>query len=322
MKKIISLAPAKINLNLQIGELAPNGLHYISSLMQTISLYDRLVIQGKVSEGPTCVHLAGNCKDLSYGSDNLVYKAAQAWLQEAKLSALLDIFLEKKIPLEAGLGGGSSDAAACLLGLNRLFPANALDDLKLARLAFDLGSDVSFFLHKGTGLVEVFGDRITPLAFDQKLYLLLIKPPLNLSAGSIFKLWDLKLASGYRRPYELKDIFIPQNGVQNCTVHFEDLLTNQEIWQSSFYNDFEPILRKEYLEIDLALNYLESTPAFQVSLSGSGPTCFGVFPNEVERNRAMTQAKDRPELAAYTIFPAESLSKNEIQLLEKQFQDR
>src|SRR5437868_7913236 len=165
------LAPAKINLSLRVRGKRPDGFHEIETLISPISLYDTIDLEKQNR------WIDFNCDDptLSTGDDNLVVRAAKLFLEHAKIKSGVSIKLQKKIPHGAGLGGGSSDAAATLRALNQLFEAK-LSREDLASLGSQLGSDVSFFLYESAALCKGRGEIVQPTKLKKKLSISLLKP--------------------------------------------------------------------------------------------------------------------------------------------------
>src|SRR5438046_4092270 len=166
-------APAKINLSFRIKGRRDDGFHEIETLMAPISLADQLMIErGKMESG-----ILFSCDDLSVpgAEDNLVVKAAKLFQETTKIESGIQIGLAKKIPHGAGLGGGSSDAAATLLGLNELFGMK-LDQTTLVKLAMQIGSDVPFFIVGSAAICRGRGEIVEPTSLPLRLNLLLVKP--------------------------------------------------------------------------------------------------------------------------------------------------
>jgi 4-diphosphocytidyl-2-C-methyl-D-erythritol kinase len=176
-------APAKVNLFLEVLAKRPDGYHDLQTLMVTVSLYDRL--EFRPAEAGTIV-LTCNRPELPCGSDNLVQKAAAALVRFTGFPGGASIHLTKRIPMAAGLAGGSSDAAATLVGLNDLWGLY-LPRPELARLAADVGSDVAFFLTGGAAWCEGRGEIVTPLIHGRPLDIVLATPPIGLSTAAVFR---------------------------------------------------------------------------------------------------------------------------------------
>src|SRR5687767_3952653 len=166
-------APAKINLSFEIKGRRADGFHEIESLMTPISLADQLTIDATASDG--VIDFSCDDPSLPAGDDNLVVRAVKLFREATSISAGIKIVLEKKIPHGAGLGGGSSDAASTLLGLNEMFAAGLKDD-ELLKLAAQLGSDVPFFLVRSAAICRGRGEVVAATSVSIGLSLLLLKP--------------------------------------------------------------------------------------------------------------------------------------------------
>ena len=179
-------APAKINLSFRIKGRRADGFHEIETLMAPISLADRITIERAGDDG----EIRFSCDDpsLPAGDDNLVVRAAKLFRQRAGITSGITIALEKKIPHGAGLGGGSSDAASILLGLNELFDAG-LDQTELLELAAQLGSDVPFFVVRSAAVCRGRGEIVTPISLGTKLHLVLLKPDFGVPTPWAYSKW-------------------------------------------------------------------------------------------------------------------------------------
>ena len=178
--------PAKINLDLKVFPVQENGFHPIKSIMQTISLFDYLTI--KISNGNQ-IKLYGNNNEIPYDEKNICYKAAKIFLETIKQEKQVEIYIEKNIPVCAGLAGGSTDAAGVLYGLNKLLK-EPLNKNQIHKLASELGSDLNFCLEGGRQLCEGRGEILTKEEFVE-FPITLIKPKnLKISAGQAYKAFD------------------------------------------------------------------------------------------------------------------------------------
>src|SRR6266513_5450312 len=155
------LAPAKINLSLKILGRRSDGFHEIETVIAPISLYDEIKVEKR--SGKTGIVFRCDVPSVPQGDDNLVVRAAKAFVAKAKIDAAISIELQKKIPHGAGLGGGSSDAASTLLGLNELFEAG-LEQGDLLKLAAQIGSDVPFFVVRGPAICRGRGEDVRPIS--------------------------------------------------------------------------------------------------------------------------------------------------------------
>lgn len=177
------LSPAKINLRLRVLGRRPDGYHEIDTVLQSIDLCDEITIA--LSGNALRLHAPPH---LPTGEGNLCYRAAQAFFARLRRSAQASIWLTKRVPVQAGLGGGSSNAAAVLLGLNQLHQ-NPLDIQELTQLAAAVGSDVPFFLTGGTARARGRGEHIEALPDARRWWLRIVKPKLGLSTAEVYALW-------------------------------------------------------------------------------------------------------------------------------------
>jgi len=244
-------APAKINLSFRIKDRRPDGFHEIETLMAPISLADRISIERVGDDGD----IRFTCDDpsLPVGDDNLVVRAAKLFRQRANIASGITIALEKKIPHGAGLGGGSSDAANTLLGLNELFAAGLPQD-ELLRLAAQLGSDVPFFVVRSAAVCRGRGEIVEPTSLATKFRLVLFKPDFAVPTPWAYGKW--------RESRELPGVdYSPQefNGVQ-------------------FVNDLERPVFEKFILLAHFKTWLKQQPEVAVALmSGSGSTVFAVL---------------------------------------------
>lgn len=258
------LAHAKINLYLDVLERLPNGYHRIASVMQSIALADEIIIEPAER---TSVDCPGN-PDLA-GETNLAFKAARLF-QIRKGSEVPEVRIEitKRIPVAAGLAGGSADAAAVLVALNQLTGAS-LAESELAEIGLEIGADVPFCLTGGTQCAEGIGEDLTPLPTFSAAEFVLAKPPVPLSTAEIYATCDrLELP-----PLGGMDGML--SSIKKGDVKGVAATLGNRLAVPAFY------LRPE---IEGYLDVMSSVGALGVSVSGSGPTVFGVFsPGEGER---------------------------------------
>jgi len=243
------LAPAKINLSLKILGHRSDGFHEIDTLIAPISLADKIDIE-KQSRW-----IDFSCDDptLPSGDENLVVRVAKAFFEKTKISGGVGIKLHKKIPHGAGLGGGSSDAAATLRALNQLFETK-LSREELANLGSNIGSDVSFFLFESAAVCKGRGEIVEPTNLKKKLSILLLKPGFSVSSAWAYSRWqDSKEIPGI--------LYQPQN------------FNGQ-----SFLNDLErPVFEKFVFLTQLKAWLLNQAEVGAAVMSGSGSTVFAVL---------------------------------------------
>jgi 4-diphosphocytidyl-2-C-methyl-D-erythritol kinase len=245
------LAPAKINLSFQIKGRRADGFHEIKTVMAPISLADRLTIERAGDDGE--IHFSCDDPSLPAGDDNLVVRAAKLFRERANITAGITISLEKKIPHGAGLGGGSSDAASTLLGLNGLFEAG-LKQAELLEIAAQLGSDVPFFVVRSAAVCRGRGDIVTPISLVTKFDLVLLKPDFGVATPWAYSKWigSRELPGVDYSPREF-------NGVR-------------------FVNYLERPVFEKFVLLAHLKTWLQQQPEVAVALmSGSGSTVFAVL---------------------------------------------
>lgn len=256
-KNIISFkAPAKINLFLEILGKRNDGYHEIETIMQEIDLADNLQFE-EIQEG---VELECSDKNIPLNQDNLVCKAANLILKECGIKKGVLINLEKKIPVGAGLGGGSSDAAATLKALNLLWNVG-LSDGELMEFAAKLGSDIPFFIKGGTSLCGGRGEKISPVEVRGKMHYLVLFPHVHISTETIYK--NLKIDLTKKR----KDVSF-----------FLDALKFSEIAGIGklLFNRLEEVVFTTYPDLLKVQSSLKIFDFCGLSISGSGSAFFGL----------------------------------------------
>lgn len=261
-------AYSKINLYLKIGKKLSSGYHKIQSVMQKVELSDNIVIE-PVSEDRIIVESTN--PELS-GEENLAYKAALLLKKKYKVKQGVRIFIEKNIPLEAGLGGGSSDAAAALININKLWGLK-LKEKQLIDLASQIGADVPFFIGENAALVEGIGDEIKRIKKSFSINVMLINPGFRVSTKWAYSAFDRQK----QKTRTKADI--------NALIRAIEKKDIKEI-ANNLYNDFEPIVTKKYKIINEIKNNLLRNDALNASVSGSGPTVFGIFNSIYEAREA------------------------------------
>jgi 4-diphosphocytidyl-2-C-methyl-D-erythritol kinase len=251
---------AKINLVLEVLGRRADGYHEIASIMQTVSLCDVLTL-----EPASHIKLDFSLPGLP-DHDNIVFKAAQTLGESTGCGEGVVIGLEKHIPMGAGLGGGSSDAAAVLRGLNRLWQLGLTTE-QLAAIGAGLGSDVPFFIYGGTGLAEGRGERVTPLADLEQTWFVLLRPDLAISSGKTAALYRLvkpvhytsgDLSAGVKEQFESSDAAKPV----------------------PLYNVFEKVAPDAFPGLDKYMEEFRRAGAPGVHLAGSGPVLFAMLHDE------------------------------------------
>ncbi len=280
MQEISIAAYAKINLTLAIKYRRPDGYHELESIFQEIDFCDQLTI--RKSEG---IQFNSDLKSLETDSSNLCIAAAGLMISAFGISGL-SIGLEKRIPIGAGLGGGSSDAAAVLKGASMLYSLNLEKNL-LNPLAEKLGSDVPFFLTGKTAYVTGRGEKIKPLSGGEAYHLVLVIPNIRISTIWAYKNLNLDLTKKVREP--------KFRGFKFHEIGVRDFRTN-------YYNDFENTVFTAYPALLEIKERLYGAGAKYAALSGSGSTIFGVF-----KKRSQAQKASEILKSAYTVQIAKPL---------------
>ena len=277
-------ALAKINLGLDILRKREDGYHEVRMIMQTIQMYDVLKMKKVKKPG---ISLCVNYPYIPSDERNLVYKAAKLLMDEFQVREGVDICLEKFIPVAAGMAGGSSDAAAAMVGINRLFKLG-LSERELMDRAVNIGADVPYCIMRGTALAEGIGEKLTRIAQIPDCFVLIGKPGISVSTKMAYESLQLdKISSHPDIDGMIRDI---ENG---------DLLTMTE----KMGNVFEPGIIEKYPVIGEIKNLMEDNGALKAMMSGSGPTVFGIFDDREKMEAAAAVLRESG--LAKTVFATE-----------------
>ncbi len=266
-QEITVQAPAKVNLFLAITAKRPDGYHEIETLMAKLDLADELTI----ALGGQGVRLSCPGSDLPEDSSNLAFRAAEAYIKRAGLAEGVEITLKKKVPVAAGLGGGSSDAAAVLCGLNDLVDA-PLSEGELFELAKPLGADVPFFVAQANAVWATgIGEKLSMRKIDLMPWVVLVNPCFPVSTKWVYENFQLTTKGN---PYILGRDLAQGDNFGSKTAEAITL-----------YNDLESVTLAKYPQLVEIKETLLSDGAKAALMSGSGPTVFGLF-----ADKAMAQA--------------------------------
>lgn len=282
-------ALAKINLGLDIIRKREDGYHEVRMIMQTIQMYDVLEIHRRKTPG---ISLTTNLPYIPTDERNLVYKAAKILMDEFQVQEGLSIHLDKSIPVAAGMAGGSSDAAAAFVGVNRLFHLE-LTEKELMERAVKVGADVPYCVMRGTALAEGIGEKLTWIPQAPRCYVLIGKPGVNVSTKMAYE--SLKLQEIQKHPDIDKMIE---------AIKAKDLKGMTE----QMGNVFEPGIIGRYPVIQKIKDLMEEQGALKAMMSGSGPTVFGIFDDRRKLNKAA--AVLRASHLAKTVFATEVYNRN------------
>ncbi len=253
------LAPAKINLDLRVGPRDPSGFHPLRSWFCTAGLFDQLSLHHREDSE---IRLSCDDPDLPAGPSNLVIRAANALRKYCPKPSGADIILKKDIPIGGGLGGGSSDAARTLLGLNRLWELNLAIE-QLHEIAADLGSDVPFFLHGPSSICTGRGELVQPIPPPSAKWALLIYPGISLSTAHVYRTFD---------ELRLGDLDFAATGLaEDWALLAADQLLPQ------IRNALEPAAFAISPQLGQLRDSLEQTLGRVIRMTGSGSTLFTLF---------------------------------------------
>lgn len=269
-----------------------DGYHEIDTVLQTVSLHDTITFEETIDD---VIRLWCDVRSVPVDKTNLVWRAAAALRERYSIRRGVRIRLEKSIPAEAGLGGGSSDAAATLIALAFLWEIEMSAD-DLAQIAEGLGSDVPFFLYGGTARATGRGSAVKPLEDSPQKHLLVIKPNASISTAKAYsRLNRAALTSSDSKP---------------ILVHSQASNSSVSIDLNVLHNDFEPTAFQLEPEIERAKVALLKSGARAAMLSGSGSAVFGIFENQDAQERAI-QAIELE--TGWRAFPCKTVGRNDYQ---------
>ena len=261
MREIKLKARAKINLGLDVVRKREDGYHEVRMIMQMINLYDRITLRRSTEPG---IRVTTNLPYLPVNEDNLVYRAAKLLMEEFKVTVGAEIELQKYIPVVAGMAGGSSDAAAVMVGVNRIFHLG-LTKKQLMERGVKIGADVPFCIMRGTALAEGIGEVLTPLPAMPHCSLVIAKPKIHVSTKFVY---------GNLKASELKEHPDIDGQVQALREGSLEQLV------AKMGNVLETVTVPAYPVIDEIKRTMLKNDAMGAMMSGSGPTVFGIFERE------------------------------------------
>ena len=265
-------ALAKINLGLDVLGRRENGYHDVRMVMQTIYLYDNVTLSKMEEPG---VSLECNLFYLPTDESNIAYKAAKLLMEEFDIKEGVHIVLDKHIPVAAGLAGGSANAAAVLVGMNRLFSLG-LSQQELMERGVSLGADVPYCVMRGTVLAEGIGEILSPLPPLPKCYVLIAKPGISVSTKTVYEKLDSQEIAMH----------------PNIDGILEGL-DKQDLRKvaSSMGNVLESVTIGDYPIIEEIKNIMKEEEALNAMMSGSGPTVFGIFDDKGKARQAQERIR-------------------------------
>ncbi len=276
-------AYAKINLGLDVIGRLKNGYHEVKMVMQTVGIYDELSLE----KTETGIVVTTDSGELPTDENNLIYKAAKLMLETYAISEGVRIHLQKNIPIAAGMAGGSTDAAATMKGINKLFELNRpLRELR--DLGVKIGADVPYCIMGGTALAEGIGEKLTALPAAPECFLLVAKPDINVSTKYVYEHLD---AEGVAEHPDIDGMVkaIEEGSLQGVISRMGNVL--------------ETVTVKAHPIIDTIKERMKELGATEAMMSGSGPTVFGIFLEEAKAREAYELIKN--EQLAKQIFVTE-----------------
>lgn len=258
MQQIHERAYAKINIGLDVLRRRPDGYHEVKMIMQTVDIYDDLILERTSEPG---IHLQTDHEELPTNTDNLICRAAALMMEEKGIREGVKVILTKRIPIAAGMAGGSSDAAAALRGLNALFDMGCSVE-ELQRLGVKLGADIPYCIVGGTMLSEGIGEILTPLPAPPDAHLVVAKPDINVSTAFVYgnlhveRLQDHPDIEGMAQA-------LSEGSLQGICDRMGNVL--------------ETVTVPAYPVIEEIKDLMREMGAHNALMSGSGPTVFGIF---------------------------------------------
>ena len=264
---------AKINLGLDVLGKREDGYHEVRMIMQTIRMYDQLDMRKSVEPG---IHLTTNKKYIPVDENNLVWRAAKLMMDTCGIMEGVSIHLHKVIPVAAGMAGGSSDAAATLVGMNRLFHCG-LSKEKLMELGVQIGADVPYCVLRGTALAEGIGEKLTVLPPMPDCWILIGKPGISVSTKYVYTTLDLNTNTVHPDIDGMKKA-LEDGNLYGITERMGNVLQDVTI--------------PAYPEVERIKEQMKALGAVNAMMSGSGPTVFGIFDNEEKAQEACQKLRE------------------------------
>lgn len=274
-------ALAKINLGLDVLGRREDGYHELRMIMQTINMYDQLDME--ISEEPG-IRITTNLPYVPVNQNNLVYRAANMLLEEFQIKEGLTVDLQKMIPVAAGMAGGSSDAAAAMIGVNRLFQLG-LSVKDLMERGVKIGADVPYCLLRGTALAEGIGDKLRALPACPDCYVLIGKPGISVSTKFVYENLHANELKSHPRTDEMLD-----------AIQWHNLYKMADLME----NVLETVTIPQYPIIEEIKNHMKEHGALNAMMSGSGPTVFGLFDDKTLAEQACEALRE--SRLARTVF--------------------
>lgn len=273
MKQLELKALAKINLGLDVLGRRENGYHDVRMIMQSIYLYDNVTLEKTETPG---IEVKTNLHFLPVNENNIAWKAAKLLMDEFDIPGGVSITLNKHIPVAAGMAGGSTNAAAVLFGMNKMFDLG-LSKNDLMERGVRLGADVPYCIMRGTVLAEGIGEELTKLPAMPACTILVAKPPISVSTKEVYEALDAE--DGWKHP----DIDGIMEGLEEGSL---------EKIAACMGNVLEQVTVRNYPVIDKIKAVMKEEGALNAMMSGSGPTVFGIFTDRHKAKLAQTKIRE------------------------------
>jgi 4-diphosphocytidyl-2-C-methyl-D-erythritol kinase len=271
-------AYAKINLSLDVVRKREDGYHELKMIMQTVSLHDTICLEKTREAG---IHLECSDRSLPADSTNTAWRAAELMFERYGLAGGLRVRIIKRIPVAAGLAGGSTDAAAVLKGINELYDLG-LDIGELKRLGLRIGADVPFCIEGGTRLAEGIGEILTPLPDFSGVDVVIVRPDIAISTPQVFSRFDMSQVTEQDRPDTGQLIgALAKRDIKEASRHMKNVL--------------ELVTMRWHDTVSLAKGRMEKAGAEASLMSGSGPSVFGLFADQEKALEAYTMLSAYPQ---------------------------
>ena len=278
MEKISILSPAKLNLTLKVAEKIDNGYHKIDSVVQIINFFDEI----QLSKSSKDKEIIFNFSDSSVKkNENLAFIAIESFINFFQIKEGIKVDIKKNIPMGAGLGGGSSNAAAVLIGLHKLFKLNNFD--QLVKLGAKIGSDIPLFLYGRSANLSGRGDIVETIKNPFNLNYLLIIPQIHSSTEELYSEWD-------KNQEDVSQYFQNKDTKLNIKDHIIELR-----------NDFLPLLIKKFVIYDEIFSILKDFGLSNISISGTGSSIFAIINNSYDCEPIIDYFKSSNQLKVFQV---------------------
>ena len=289
MNELHIQAHAKINLGLNVLSRQENGYHNIKTIMQSIDLSDDLYFKRSDT-----LSIRSNDPSLDCGSTNIIYKCIEAMQEYAEMSKKgLEVVLRKRIPMQAGLGGGSADGAAALIAYNDLYDLR-IPQSKLAEIGKTVGADIPFMIYGGRALCEGIGEQIKPLPIEYKNAVVIVKPHYAMSTKVAYEMID-RLGTSENLDFQILRDALNVN--------------NEKLLREMLLNDFEEVLTSEFPQIIQIKEHFRKEGSIAESISGSGSAVFGIFQNDNLAEEAYNNLSNKYDKVYLSRFIDTSITK-------------